>query len=108
MHAINANTGAAIWIARPGGPIGHTAAVDNSRVYYGSLDGKVYALSRSNGSVAWTFETGGPIKSAPAVVDGRVFIGSSESPLSAVSSKVTAAAALWVLRKLRGYGSIPR
>ena len=45
LHAIDANTGAAKWIVRPGGPIAHTAAVHGARVYVGSLDHHLYALA---------------------------------------------------------------
>lgn len=86
MHAIDANTGQALWIRRPGGPIAHTAAVDSVRIYFGSLDGNVYALNINNGDLAWTFTTGGPVVSAPAVVDNRVFIGSNDGNLYALDA----------------------
>lgn len=86
MHAIDANTGQARWVARPGGPIAHTAAVWGNRVYVGSLDGKVYALSTTNGSLVWQFQTGGPVLSAPAVVDGRLYIGSNDGNLYALDA----------------------
>jgi uncharacterized repeat protein (TIGR01451 family) len=86
MHAIDANTGAARWIKRPGGPIPHTAAFYNGRVYFGSLDGKVYALAATNGNVDWTFVTGGPVMSAPVVVDGRLYIGSNDGRLYAINA----------------------
>lgn len=93
MHAINANTGQALWIKRPGGPIAHTAAVDDERVYFGSLDGNVYALDASDGELVWTFVTGGPVVSAPAVVDERVFIGSNDGNLYALNAAT--GAKLW-------------
>ena len=86
MHAIDANTGTARWIVRPGGPIPHTAAVYANRVYFGSLDGAVYALSTSDGHTVWQFPTGGPIVSAPAVVDGRLYIGSTDGHLYALDA----------------------
>ena len=86
MHAIDADTGGARWIARPGGPIPHTAAVKAGRVYYGSLDGSVYALSAADGSTLWQFRTGGPVVSAPAVVDGRLYIGSNDGNLYALDA----------------------
>jgi uncharacterized repeat protein (TIGR01451 family) len=81
MHAIDANTGTARWIAAPGGPIPHTAAVYGGRVYFGSLDGNVYALSTTDGSTDWQFSTGGPVMSAPTVADGRLYIGSTDGNL---------------------------
>ncbi len=86
MHAINALTGKAIWIVRPGGPIAHTAAVVDGRVIFGSLDGKIYALNASNGNLLWSFKTGAPVVSAPAVVEGTVYIGSNDFNLYALDA----------------------
>jgi uncharacterized repeat protein (TIGR01451 family) len=86
MHAIDADSGRAQWIARPGGPIPHTAAVKAGRVYFGSLDGSVYALSAVDGSTLWQFRTGGPVVSAPAVVNERLYIGSNDGKLYALDA----------------------
>lgn len=86
MHAINALTGKKVWIARPGGPIAHTAAVAGGRVFYGALDSKVWALDAATGATAWSFVTGGPVVSAPAVVDGIVYIGSTDGALYALDA----------------------
>jgi uncharacterized repeat protein (TIGR01451 family) len=93
MHAIDANTGAALWIARPGGPIPHTAAVYGDCVYFGSLDGNVYALSTIDGHTVWRFSTGSPVVSAPTVVDGRLYIGSKDGNLYALD--VATGAEMW-------------
>ena len=86
MHAIDAGSGAALWVRKPGGPIPHTAAVQGDLVYFGSLDGYVYALSTSDGRTVWRFQTGGPVMSAPAVVNGRLYIGSNAGNLYALSA----------------------
>jgi uncharacterized repeat protein (TIGR01451 family) len=86
MHAINTNTGTALWIARPGGPIPHTAAVDGDCVYFGSLDGNVYALSTIDGHTVWQFHSERPVVSAPAVVDGRLYVGSNDGNLYALDA----------------------
>ncbi len=93
MHAIDADTGQALWIQRPGGPIPHSAAIYGSRVYFGSLDGNVYALSAADGSTDWQFSSGGPVMSAPAVVDGRLYIGSNDGNLYALDA--VTGAELW-------------
>ena len=48
------------------------------RVYFGSGDGYVYALT-SSGSIAWKFKTNDVVHASPAVVDGRAYIGSWDS-----------------------------
>jgi uncharacterized repeat protein (TIGR01451 family) len=86
MHAINASTGQAIWVRRPGGPISHTAAVVGNLVYFGSLDGKIYALSTADGHTVWSYTTGAPVVSSPVVVNGRLFIGSNDGSLYALDA----------------------
>lgn len=93
MHAIDAHTGEALWLKRPGGPIPHTAAVYGTSVYFGSLDGNVYALSAADGSRDWEFSTGGPVMSAPTVVDGRLYVGSNDGNLYALDA--VTGAELW-------------
>ncbi len=48
-------------------------------VYFGSGDGKVYALDAASGSVRWTFATGDVVHASPAIADGRLYIGSWDS-----------------------------
>jgi outer membrane protein assembly factor BamB len=86
MHAIDALTGKKIWIASPGGPIAHTAAVAQEKVFFGSLDGSVYAVHAQDGSTAWSFRTGGPVVSAPAVVGDLLYIGSNDGALYALKA----------------------
>jgi hypothetical protein len=86
MHAINGNTGQALWVKRYGGPIAHTAAYDTGRIFYGSLDGKVYALNAADGSLLWSFTTRAPVVSAPTVVNGIVYIGSNDKRLYALNA----------------------
>ncbi len=95
MHAIDALTGKPRWVAQPGGPIAHTAAVADGRVVFGSLDGSVYALSAADGSLMWKFSTGGPVVCAPVLDGGRVFIGSTDGILYALDAASGAAA--WTL-----------
>lgn len=55
-------------------------ALDESRVYFGTDRGVLYALNQSDGSVAWTYQVGlkakGPeIFSTPVVHGGQVYFG---------------------------------
>jgi outer membrane protein assembly factor BamB len=96
MHAVNALTGEKIWIAIPGGPIAHTAAVAQDKVFFGSLDGSVYALNTQDGSTAWSFHTGGPVVSAPAVVGDLLYMGSDDGNLYAL--KASTGEQVWAVR----------
>lgn len=56
-----------------------TLSSDESRVYVGSWDNFMYALSSSDGSEIWRFETGSLIVGSPALdQEGNLFFGSSD------------------------------
>ena len=54
-------------------------AVVQGTVYFGSGDGRVYALDALTGSVRWIFQTGDVVHASPAVANGTVYIGSWDS-----------------------------
>ncbi|MCL5284050.1 MAG: PQQ-binding-like beta-propeller repeat protein [Armatimonadetes bacterium] len=47
-------------------------------VYFGSLDGKIYAVVTNNGKHRWTFKTKGPVYAPPALYGGSLYIGSTD------------------------------
>jgi outer membrane protein assembly factor BamB len=47
-------------------------------VYFGSVDGMVYAVEASTGRLRWKFRSGGPVTSSPAVGDDVIYIGSTD------------------------------
>ncbi len=56
-----------------------TLNADESRVYVGSWDNHLYALSTLDGSLLWGFETGSLVACSPALdADGNIFLGSSD------------------------------
>jgi outer membrane protein assembly factor BamB len=85
----SANTGAAgnndvlpsgtlKWSFAAGDIIHSSAAVAKGTVYFGSRDGKLYAVDAETGKERWSFQTGSRVESSPAVVGGRVFVGSND------------------------------
>ena len=64
-----------------------TVSMDETSLYYGSLDGNVYSRSRATGEVQWTFETSGSITASVTLFDfSTAFAASSDSFLYALSS----------------------
>jgi outer membrane protein assembly factor BamB len=57
------------WSFKTGGPIWSTPAYADGAVYFGSDDGKVYALDAANGKPRWSVATGGAVLSS-ATLDG--------------------------------------
>lgn len=67
--------GKVFWDFRAGDAILNAPAVHEGRVFFGSLDQKMYGLDLEDGSLLWSHDVGGAINSAPAV-DSLVYFGS--------------------------------
>jgi outer membrane protein assembly factor BamB len=65
--------------------VGGSALADGI-LYFGSSDGKVYALNADSFLLEWDFEAGDKIWATPAVSEGRVFIGSFDKKLYALDA----------------------
>jgi outer membrane protein assembly factor BamB len=83
LYRFNATNGNLTWTFTAGDDICGTAAIDYGRVYFGSLDGKVYCVdAEGSGNTTtkhWEYDTQSTygIFGSPAVAYGRVFIGST-------------------------------
>jgi outer membrane protein assembly factor BamB len=93
LYALNANTGALMWLFTTDGPISSTPAVANGVIYVASQDHSVYALSASKRTKLWSFPTGGPIYSSPVVANGVVYVGSNDQHVYALNANT--GAELW-------------
>lgn len=67
----NIDTDAGIW----GAP-----AVLDGRVFFGDMDGNVYAVDAESGDLIWQTEGAGPIVTSPAISDGVVYVASEGDP----------------------------
>ena len=68
------------------GAIWSTPVVQDSTVYFGSLDHNLYALDATTGQKKWVFEASGQIVATPLVLGGIVYIGSLDNKLYAVDA----------------------
>lgn len=66
------------WSYQAGGGIMHTAAYDEGKVYFTSLDFNVYCLNAATGEKIWSYETGAEMVTSPLVVNGKVYVGSRD------------------------------
>jgi outer membrane protein assembly factor BamB len=91
MYAFNYNTGALLWTQPTGGAIRSSTTIAGSAAYFGSMDGKVYALAAESptGQVKWMYQTGGPITGTSAVSSGNVIVTSQDGNVYALNSKGT-------------------
>ena len=76
-----------------GDVVNSSPAVVNGVVYFGSNDGKVYAVNASTGALLWSYRTAGFAGSSPAVANGVVYVGSWDCKVYALNAST--GALLW-------------
>ena len=54
VAALDAATGAIVWMVKPGGPLRGAPTIANDNVYVLSQDNQLYALNAANGETRWT------------------------------------------------------
>lgn len=87
MYALKASTGAELANFTTGGAITSSPALAGGNLYFGSEDGKVYAIDSLDFSdERWSFTTGGAVDSSPAVANGKVYIGSDDDNVYALNA----------------------
>ena len=86
LYAYNALTGDGLrWSPfQTEGEIWSTPALRNGVAYFGSQDGKVYAVSLDTGEMIWEFETGAAIVASPVIHKNLLIIGSFDRKLYAL------------------------
>ena len=75
------------WTFTTGGAIHSSPALANGTVYFGSRDGKLYAVDAATGEKRWEFLTGSWVESTPAIVGGIVYFGSNDGALYALDAE---------------------
>ncbi len=97
FYCLDAATGSKVWEHSAGGLIDNiifpvewqprsSPIIVGSKLYAGSLDGKLYCLNIADGSEAWTYTTGGPIGGSPAYSNGVIYITSTDSYMYAINA----------------------
>src|SRR3989344_8019588 len=94
MYAIDAvNTvvgsnppkGQQIWKTPIGAPILASVAADNGKVYFGAMDGAVYALNTLDGSQAWKTQLSNKgFSTAPLYMDNKIMLGGRDGKFYAL------------------------
>lgn len=78
---------ATVWTRETGDMIWSSPVVADGRVFVGSYDRHLYALSADDGEVLWRYRTGDRIDGTPAVADGTVYVGSFDRNLYALDAE---------------------
>jgi len=74
------------WTFSTGGAIHSSPAIVDGTVYFGSADGKIYAVDAASGSEKWEHQTESFVLSSPTVIDGVVYIGSNDGRMFALDA----------------------
>jgi len=75
------------WVFQTGADVSSQPVVANGVVYFGSWDGKEYAVEVKTGAKLWEYEVGLPTRSAAAYADGTLYFGDAAGRLYALEAK---------------------
>jgi outer membrane protein assembly factor BamB len=74
---------------KPVGAIYSSPVIYQSLVYFGSYDGKLYALKTDTGDGFWAFDTGAQIYASPLLTNGAVYFGTETGRFFIASSALS-------------------
>jgi outer membrane protein assembly factor BamB len=83
LVALDQASGEPVWSFTAGGPI-TGVALDDARVFAGSLDNHLYSLSARDGRLDWKWRTGADVVGAPALDSQKVYFASLDNLLRAL------------------------
>jgi eukaryotic-like serine/threonine-protein kinase len=75
-----------VWKFKTNGKVISSPAVVGGTVYFGSTDGKLYAVDSSTGMLRWSFITAGPVNSSPLVSAGVAYFSSVDGAVYALDA----------------------
>jgi polyvinyl alcohol dehydrogenase (cytochrome) len=75
------------WIFETEADVSSQPTVVGGIVYFGSWDGRHYAVDAKTGRQIWVFETGSPVRVGTAYGEGRVFFGDLAGRLYALDAR---------------------
>jgi outer membrane protein assembly factor BamB len=86
VRAVDAK-GKVLWTFPTHGRIDSSPVVVENRVFFGSADGRIYALDRTSGKKVWEYEAGGSFSGGAAVASNRLLIASDDGILYCLGAK---------------------
>ncbi|HLG14128.1 MAG TPA: PQQ-binding-like beta-propeller repeat protein [Blastocatellia bacterium] len=78
------------WVFETEGDVSSQPTVVNGVVYFGSWDGKQYAVDAKTGKQIWAYDIGSPSRSGAAYAEGALFFGDIAGRLYALDAKTGA------------------
>lgn len=66
---------------------GVAVSFDEQTLYFGAMNGSIYAINAEDGTKIWEFKTGGPVRATPMLdSSGRLYVGSQDHNLYALNA----------------------
>jgi len=98
LLSLDWKTGELVWKSETGRAnddffMSSAPAASGDRIFFGGLDGLVYALDANSGQILWKRELGGRISTSVLVVGGGLYTGSSKGHLYRLDPKTGAVTA---------------
>lgn len=87
LHAIQRQTGEAVWKFPTGGRVEGSPIVFTDAVVFGSTDGRLYAASLDAGAELWRLDLGESLVASPAFGGGLIIIGGEKGTVFAIRSR---------------------
>jgi eukaryotic-like serine/threonine-protein kinase len=84
LHAINQETGEAVWKFPTGARVESSPIVFEDGLIAGSSDGRIYALNLDTGAEIWRLDLGEGLIASPAYGYGRLIIGGEDGTIFAL------------------------
>ena len=81
LHALDRETGEAVWTFAAGARVDSSPVILGDRVVFASMRGEIYILKLSSGEILWKFDTGSPILASPSIAGGKLVIGTEDGLL---------------------------
>jgi len=87
LYCINPYSGETIFHQTFPSVISTVPTIDAEKVYFGSIDFKLYAVNASTGLIIWTYDTGNIIlDSSPTLYDNKIYIGGFNNKMMCIDT----------------------
>ena len=103
VYALNAEKGRLEWSVPTGGSVSFGLDAGDNVAYFGSRDGKLYAIDMYSGNARWTMALDAPNHSvvySPTLDSGRIYVGVGDRSIYAVDS--ASSNVLWSFDQMGG------
>ncbi|MBW2142151.1 MAG: PQQ-binding-like beta-propeller repeat protein, partial [Deltaproteobacteria bacterium] len=84
FYARDALEGKPLWEFRTRSRISASPLVLGDKVYFGAMDGKLYALNRHEGELDWKLSLKAPVKLSPVYAANLLFMRTEDGKLHAI------------------------